>query len=104
MDVLLKRWVMRDGERALVSECDARGVPGATGTNCLICETEAAIRRIWSYPADWHRLEDATVFALFDQPFVVISPAKPPSQLSQPRPRRGDGSQSGGPIEATAWR
>lgn len=104
MDVLLKRWVMRDGERTLVSECDARGVPGAAGTRCLICETDVAMRRIWSYPADWHRLEDARVLALFDQPFAVTPPANPPARPVQPRPRRGDGSESGGPMEAAAWR
>lgn len=104
MDVLLKRWVMRDGERALVSECDAREVPGAVGTHCLICETDGAMRRIWSYPADWHRLDDAKVLDLFDQPFVVLPPARPPARSAQPRPRRGDGSASGGPMEAAAWR
>lgn len=53
----------------MVSEADARGVPGALNDCCLICETEAAIRRIWHYPADWHRLEDAKLMALFDAPF-----------------------------------
>ena len=96
----MKRWVVRDGERTLVRECDARGVPGALGTGCLICETDDSMRRIWSYPADWHRLEDAKLLALFDQPFVV-SPLPPPRPA---RPWRGEGSASGGGMEAAACR
>ena len=53
----------------MVSEADARGVPGAQNDSCLICETESAIRRIWHYPADWHRLDDEKLIALFDAPF-----------------------------------
>ena len=94
---------MRGDERAIVSECEARGVPGSMGAMCLICETESAMRRIWSYPADWHHLADAKVFALFDQPFAAIPPAQPAASLPA-RPRRGDGGQAGGPNEAAAWR
>jgi len=53
----------------MVSEADARCVPGAQNAFCLICETESAIRRIWHYPADWHRLDDEKLMALFDAPF-----------------------------------
>ena len=49
---------------------DARGVswtvrevvcgdePWAKGARCLVFATDTAIRRIWRYPADWHRLSD----------------------------------------------
>lgn len=69
VEVLHKRWAVRGHERSMVSEADARGVPGALNDCCLICETESAIRRIWHYPVDWHRLEDAKLMALFDAPF-----------------------------------
>ena len=64
----MKRWVARERDRSLISEMDARGVPGAQNDHCLICETDNCIRRIWHYPADWHRLEDAKLIALFDAP------------------------------------
>ena len=70
VEVLLKRWVLRGGERSMVAEADARDVPGAQGPHCLILETEALMRRIWHYPADWDRLEDSRMIALFETPFV----------------------------------
>jgi len=66
----MKRWVARERDRSLICEMDARGVPGAQNDHCLICETDNAVRRIWHFPADWHRLEDAMLIALFDQPFA----------------------------------
>lgn len=69
MEVLLKRHVVRDGERVTVAEINARGVPGALRDECLICESDHAVRRLWRYPADWHHLEDAHVAALFDAPY-----------------------------------
>ena len=74
MEVLLKRLVVRDGERVTVAEVDARGVPGALRESCLICETDHAMRRIWRYPTDWHRLDDAKVAALFDAPHSLGEP------------------------------
>ena len=103
MEVLLKRWVMRDGVRALVTEYDARGVPGATGTSCLICETESAMRRLWNYPADWQRLDDGKLLALFDQPFAAIAPADVKKSKTA-RPRDGGGGQNAAPLVVTAWR
>ena len=94
---------MRDGERALVTEYDARGVPGATGTSCLVCETESAMRRLWSYPADWHRLDDRKLLSLFDQPFTAIPPADV-NKSKVARPRGGDGGQSAASLDFTAWR
>ena len=68
VEVLLRRVVVRDGERVTVAEIDARGVPGALRESCLICESDHAVRRIWRYPADWQHLDDARVAALFDAP------------------------------------
>ncbi len=71
MDVLLKRSIVSGFERLRVAEIDTRGVPGALGTRCLICETDRAIRRIWNYPADWSRIEDGKLLALFDAPIAA---------------------------------
>lgn len=58
----------------MVAEADARDVPGAQGSHCLILETEALMRRIWHYPADWDRLDDSRLVALFETPFVGSVP------------------------------
>jgi hypothetical protein len=77
MEVLLKRWIVRDSERWTVAEMDARHVPGARGNCCLICESDLSVRRLWSYPADWHRMEDGKLLALFAAPLVRNMPARP---------------------------
>ena len=102
MEVLLKRWITRDGERALVSECEARGVPGSEGTTCLICETDSTMRRIWSYPAEWHRLDDAKIFSLFEQPFVPAAPAPSAAPSRSARPPRLDDGQGAASMQAVA--
>jgi len=69
VEVLLRRWIVRNCERVLISEVDARTVPGASRDSCLICESEGSIRRIWSFPDDWQQMGDATLLALFDAPY-----------------------------------
>ncbi len=76
MEVLHKRWIVRDSERFTIAEVDARSVPGARGSCCLICESDLSVRRLWSYPADWNRMEDARVLALFAAPVVRNTPVK----------------------------
>ena len=88
VEVLLKRWVVREGERSLVAEADARDVPGAQGPNCLIFETEALMRRIWHYPADWNQLEDSRLIALFDRPYVGSAPERGLARGCAPAPAR----------------
>ena len=73
VEVLLKRLVVRNGERVTVAELDAHGVPGALREACLICESDHAVRRIWRYPADWQRLDDDRVAALFDAPHRLVA-------------------------------
>ena len=75
MEVLLKRWIVREGERWTVAEVDARDVPGARGNCCLICESDLSVRRLWTYPADWHRMEDGKLLGLFAAPLVRNAPA-----------------------------
>jgi hypothetical protein len=74
VEVLLKRWVVRDRERVLIAEVDARGVPGGSRASCLICDCEQSIRRIWNFPDDWDRMDDAKLLALFDAPYVRAEP------------------------------
>ena len=70
VEVLLKRWVVRDRERVLIAEIDARRVPGASRASCLICDCEQSIRRIWNFPDDWDRMEDGKLLALFETPYA----------------------------------
>lgn len=76
MEVLLRRWIVRDGERWTITEVDARDVPGARGDYCLICESDLSVRRLWKYPADWHRVEDEKLLALFAAPLVSNAPGR----------------------------
>ena len=87
VEVLLKRWVVRGGERSMVAEADARDVPGAQGSHCLILETEALMRRIWHYPADWDRLDDSRLIALFETPFVSNAPERVARRRQSPSDR-----------------
>lgn len=65
----------------MVAEADARDVPGAQGPHCLILETEARIRRLWHYPADWDRLDDSRLIALFETPLA----GRPPDRIARGR-------------------
>jgi hypothetical protein len=97
VEVLLKRWVTHGGERSLIAEVDARLVPGARNDNCLIRSTDTAWRRIWSYPEDWHRLDDAKLMALFEAPFARHDQRRdsgPSTAARRARPEL--------PLEATA--
>lgn len=47
-----------------VREMDARDVPGARAPSCLICESTEVIRRLWDYPDDWRKLDDAELAKL----------------------------------------
>ena len=94
MEVLLKRWIVREDQRWTVTEMDARDVPGARADHCLICESDLSVRRLWQYPADWHRFEDGKLLALFAAPLVRNMPARP-------APREQAVEQ---PVEATIER
>ena len=76
MEVLHKRWIVRDGERWTVSEVDARDVPGTCGDSCLICESDLSVRRLWRYPADWNGMDDAGLLDLFAAPLVRSTPTR----------------------------
>ena len=39
-----------------VTEVSGKQVPAARGERCLIFSSTVAIRRVWTYPEDWHRM------------------------------------------------
>jgi len=59
-----KRFTDADGIEWIVSERDARNVPGALGAQCLIFHSSEAVRRVWVYPASWRELLTPGLIAL----------------------------------------
>ena len=59
-----ERLVERGDRRWTLREMDARGVPGARATTCLICESTDVFRRFWRYPRDWRSLDDEDLAGL----------------------------------------
>ena len=59
-----ERLVERGDRHWTLREMDARGVPGARATRCLICESTEVIRRLWDFPNNWRQLGDAELAAL----------------------------------------
>jgi hypothetical protein len=49
----------RDGEPWQVTELDCGQVPGARGARCLVFMSDSVMRRVWSYPTAWRRLDVA---------------------------------------------
>ena len=84
----------------MVAEVDARHVPGACSDYCLIRETDSQMRRIWHYPADWDRLDDAALVALFEAPYAAPYAAPVARERPQAAPRAAPQIA----IEATAGR
>ncbi|HET6681212.1 MAG TPA: hypothetical protein VFG84_08415 [Gemmatimonadaceae bacterium] len=41
-----------------IYEVPSSRVPAPRGSNCLIFESDAAIRRVWNYPNDWQGLSE----------------------------------------------
>jgi hypothetical protein len=59
-----ERILQRGDETWTVREVDARHVPGTRGAQCLICESNAVVRRLWDYPDNWMSLTDDALMAL----------------------------------------
>ena len=51
-----------------VFERDARRVPGASGERCLYFDADGIVRRVWSYPDDWHALSPHELLELMERP------------------------------------
>ncbi|NUQ20957.1 MAG: hypothetical protein HOQ09_08345 [Gemmatimonadaceae bacterium] len=91
MDTLLKRRILSGTDHWLITEVDARGVPGARADRCLICQSEQVVRRLWVYPTKWHELSDEALVALCDG--KLADRASPPSDRSVgARPSQRDSS------------
>ena len=65
----IHRRSLRDaaGTLWLIAELDARHVPGAVGSTCLVFDSQTVCRRYWHYPADWIALDDESLLALMYQ-------------------------------------
>lgn len=68
MQESVTRELVRLGSRWRVRELDASAVPGARGSRCLIFESEAVVRRFWSYPRDWANLSDDRLWQIVEPP------------------------------------
>jgi hypothetical protein len=53
-----------EGELWSVTERDAKRVPGARAPTSLIFESQAAVRRAWSFPSNWRDMEDDALWRL----------------------------------------
>ena len=47
-----------------IYEVASANVPAPRGSNCLIFESTQAVRRVWNYPANWHKLSSDELTAL----------------------------------------
>ncbi len=55
------------GREWCVYERDASHDPGARAGRCLVFESAAHVHRVWSYPSDWEKLDQAGLFRLHEQ-------------------------------------
>jgi hypothetical protein len=56
------------GARWVVTERNTAAVPGARAPRCLVFMSEAAVRRVWAYPATWRDLSPDALLALSERP------------------------------------
>ena len=47
-----------------IYEVASANVPAPRGRNCLIFESAQAVRRVWNYPSNWHKLSSDELSAL----------------------------------------
>src|SRR5579872_5616859 len=62
------RELTRDGVPWRVREADASQCPGARAAGCLIFDADGIVRRAWSYPSDWAKLDDDALWAVLEVP------------------------------------
>jgi hypothetical protein len=62
-----QRTLQHGNQQWTVRESDARAVPGARHTSCLICESSDVVRRLWKFPTDWRSLSDDELWKLVNQ-------------------------------------
>ena len=56
-----------DGVEWEISERDCTSVPGARAPRCLVFMSQHTVRRIWSYPSNWHALSPDALLALSER-------------------------------------
>jgi hypothetical protein len=61
------RELNHDGLQWVVREVETANVPGARGRRCLLFESDAVVRRVWDYPADWATRSDAFLRGLVER-------------------------------------
>jgi len=66
------RLVRHDEHTWYVREIDASQLPGAPRSSSLVFECEAAVRRVWVFPANWRQLDDASLWRLTQVSPVVV--------------------------------
>ena len=66
------RLVRHDEHTWHVREIDATQLPGAPRPSSLVFECEAAVRRVWVFPANWRQLDDASLWRLTEVSPVVV--------------------------------
>ena len=69
------RVVRHDEDIWYVREIDATQLPGAPRPSSLVFECDAAIRRVWIFPANWRQLDDASLWRLTEVSPVVPTDA-----------------------------
>ena len=92
MDILLKRRLLSGPDRWLVTEVNARDIPGALADRCLVFQSEHVARRLWHYPANWYSLSDYALAALGEGRLADVAerPAAAQERGAFPRGRLGD--------------
>jgi hypothetical protein len=53
---------------AVYRRTEGPAVPGARAPRCLVFMSEAAVRRVWAYPATWRDLSPDALLALSERP------------------------------------
>jgi hypothetical protein len=61
------RELNHDGLLWVVREVETENVPGARAGRCLLFESDAVVRRVWEYPADWAERSDAFLRGLVER-------------------------------------
>lgn len=66
------RLVRHEGQTWHVREINATQRPGAPRSSSLVFECDAAVRRVWAFPANWRQLDDDSLWRLTEVSPVVV--------------------------------
>ena len=62
-----RRRIWQDGERTVAEVYEIESISAEGAARRLVLSQPSGVRRIDSYPSDWHRLDDQRLLALFDE-------------------------------------